>query len=58
MAADEATGAGHSATVDTAKVCALGALTIGQRLRSVSAGAKQQDSQASADGAGNRVEGS
>jgi mannose-6-phosphate isomerase-like protein (cupin superfamily) len=49
---------GHSATVDTAKVCALGALTIGQRLRSVSVGTKQQDSQASADGASNRVEGS
>jgi Cupin superfamily protein len=49
---------GRSATVDTAKVCALGVWTIGQRLRSVSAGAKQRDSQAPADGAGHRVEGS
>ena len=44
---------GHSATVDRAKVCALGALTIGRRLRSVSAGAKQQHGEA-----GHRVEGS
>ena len=49
---------GQSATVDRAKVCALGALTIGQRLRSVSAGPKQRDSQAHGDGAGYRVEGS
>ena len=49
---------GHSATVDLAKVCALGALTIGQRLRSVSVGAKQRDGQAPADGTGHRVEGS
>jgi mannose-6-phosphate isomerase-like protein (cupin superfamily) len=49
---------GHSATVDIAKVCALGALTIGQRLRSVSVGTKQRDSQAPADGTGHRVEGS
>jgi hypothetical protein len=32
---------GHSAIVDTAKVCAMGALTIGQRLRSAVPGAKQ-----------------
>jgi hypothetical protein len=49
---------GHSALADTAKVCAMGALTIGQRLRSVSAGKKQRDSQAPANGAGYRVEGS
>ena len=49
---------GHSITVDTAKVCALGVYTIGQRLRSVSVGTKQRDSQAPADGAGYRVEGS
>jgi hypothetical protein len=48
---------GHSATVDTAKVCALGLWTIGQRLRSVSIGTKQQASQAPAD-EGHRVEGS
>ena len=33
---------GHSAAVDTAKVCAMGALAIGQRLRS-SIGTKQRD---------------
>src|SRR5215471_4615218 len=49
---------GRSATVDSAKVCALGLWTIGRRLRSVSLGAKQRDSQAPADGAGHRVEGS
>ena len=49
---------GRSTAVDTVKVCAMGALSIGQRLRSVSVGTKQQDSQASADGAGYRVEGS
>jgi len=48
---------GRSAAVDTAKVCALGLWTIGQRLRSVSAGAKQQPSQAPGEG-GYRVEGS
>ena len=48
---------GRSAVVDTAKVCALGLWTIGQRLRSVSAGAKQQPSQAPGEG-GYRVEGS
>jgi hypothetical protein len=31
---------GHSATVDTAKVCAMGVRAVGQRLRSVSAGTK------------------
>ena len=49
---------GRSAAVDTAKVCALGAWVIGQRFRSVSAGTKQRDGQAPADGAGCRVEGS
>jgi hypothetical protein len=49
---------GHSVTVDRAKVCALGALTIGQRLRSISAGTKQRDSQAHGDGTGYRVPGS
>ena len=49
---------GQSVAVDTAKVCALGALTIGQRLRSVSAGTKQRDSHAPAGGTGYRVEGS
>jgi hypothetical protein len=48
---------GQSAVVDTAKVCAVGALAIGQRLRSTIS-AKQRDSQAPADGAGYRVEGS
>ena len=48
---------GHSAVVDTAKVCAVGALAIGQRLRS-SIGTKQRDSQAPADGASYRMEGS
>jgi hypothetical protein len=32
---------GHSAVIDTAKVCAIGAMTIGQRLRSAVPGAKQ-----------------
>jgi mannose-6-phosphate isomerase-like protein (cupin superfamily) len=49
---------GQSVAVDTAKVCALGALTIGRRLRSVSGGTKQRDSHAPADGTGYRVEGS
>jgi hypothetical protein len=31
---------GHSTTVDTAKVCAMGVRAVGQRLRSVSAGTK------------------
>jgi len=48
---------GRSATVDTAKVCALGLWTIGHRLRSVSPPAKQRASQAPAD-EGHRVEGS
>jgi hypothetical protein len=42
---------GHSAVVDTAKVCALGVLAIGQRLRSASVGPNQRDSHAPADGA-------
>jgi hypothetical protein len=49
---------GRSATVDTAKVCAMGVWTIGQRLRSASVGTKQQDGHAPADEAGHRVEGS
>ena len=49
---------GRSTAVDTVKVCAMGALAIGQRLRSVSVGTKQRDSHAPADGAGYRVEGS
>lgn len=39
---------GHSATVDTAKVSAMGAWAIGRRLRFASARTKQRDSQASA----------
>ena len=39
---------GHSAIVDTAKVCAMGALTIGQRLRSAVPGAKQHADDAAA----------
>jgi hypothetical protein len=49
---------GHSAAVDIAKSCAMGAWAMGRRLRSASAGTKHGDSQASADGAGYRVEGS
>jgi hypothetical protein len=49
---------GRSAAIDTAKVCAMGVYTIGQRLRSVSVGTKQRDGQAPADGASHRVEGS
>jgi hypothetical protein len=49
---------GRSAIVDTAKVGAMGLWAIGHRLRSASAGAKQRDSQAQADEAAHRVEGS
>ena len=49
---------GRSAAVDTAKVCAMGVWAIGRRLRSVSVGPKQHDSEAPADQAGHRVEGS
>jgi mannose-6-phosphate isomerase-like protein (cupin superfamily) len=49
---------GRSAIVDIAKVGAMGVLAIGQRLRPISAGTKQGDSHAPADGAGYRVEGS
>jgi hypothetical protein len=49
---------GHSAAVDIAKSCAMGAWAMGRRLRSASADTKPRDSQASADGAGYRVEGS
>jgi hypothetical protein len=43
---------GRSATVDTAKVCAIGVYAIGQRLRSASAGMKRRHDQEPADGAG------
>jgi len=49
---------GHSAAVDTAKVCALAAWMAGRRLRSVLPNTKQRDGHAPADGAGYRVEGS
>src|SRR5258708_6805093 len=49
---------GRSTAVDTAKLCAMGVWAIGRRLRSASVGTKQRDSQAPADGAGYRVEGS
>jgi hypothetical protein len=48
---------GHSAAVDTAKVCAMGAWSIGRRLQSARAGAKRQDSTDPA-AEGYRVEGS
>jgi hypothetical protein len=48
---------GHSAAVDVTKICAMGVLAIGQRLRSAALGTRQRDSQA-ADGASSRVEGS
>ena len=48
---------GHSATVDIAKSCAMGAWAMGRRLRPASADAKHQDSSA-ADEAGYRVKGS
>jgi mannose-6-phosphate isomerase-like protein (cupin superfamily) len=37
---------GRSAAVDTAKICAIGAWLIGQRLRSVPQGRKQRDGEA------------
>jgi len=49
---------GHSAVVDIAKSSAMGAWAMGRRLRSTSVGTGHQDSHASADGAGYRVEGS
>jgi mannose-6-phosphate isomerase-like protein (cupin superfamily) len=45
---------GRSATVDIAKVCALGAWIMGERLRSAVPGTKQGDGHAPADGAGYR----
>jgi Cupin superfamily protein len=42
---------GHSTTVDTAKLCAMGVWTVGRRLRSVSVGTKQRDGHAHAGGA-------
>jgi hypothetical protein len=47
---------GRSAAVDIAKSSAMGAWAMGRRLRSASVGTKHRDSQASADGAGYRVE--
>ena len=49
---------GRSTAVDTAKICAMGIWATGRRLRSASVGTKRRDSQAPADGAGYRVEGS
>jgi len=49
---------GRSATVDTAKICAMGAWALGQRIRSVAAGMSKRDSDAPGDEAGHRVEGS
>jgi ribosomal protein L16 Arg81 hydroxylase len=49
---------GRSTTVDAAKLCAMGAWAIGQRLRSASAGTRQRDGQAPAGGASHRAEGS
>jgi hypothetical protein len=49
---------GRSASVDIAKSCVMGAWAVGLRLRSATAGTKHRDSQASAAGAGYRVEGS
>src|SRR5215813_12311718 len=49
---------GRSATVDTAKVCAMGVWAIGRSLRSASVGTKHGDRRAPADGTGYRVEGS
>ena len=50
---------GHSTIIDTAKVCAIGVLAIGLRLRSAVGGTKERDDdQAPADGTGYRVEGS
>ena len=48
---------GHSATVDIAKSCVMGAWAMGRRLRSASAATKHQDSSAAADEAGYRVKG-
>jgi hypothetical protein len=48
---------GHSAAVDTAKVCAMGAWVIGRRL-GAAVGIKQRDGEAHADGGAYRVEGS
>lgn len=49
---------GHSTIIDTAKICGLGVLAAGQRLRSVSPGTKQRDSGAGTSAASGRVEGS
>src|SRR5215475_637178 len=43
---------GHSAAVDTAKLCAMGVWAVGQRVRSATVSRKQRDSQGAADGAG------
>ena len=49
---------GHSAIIDTAKVGAMGALALSQRLRSATARGKQEDGKEAADETGHRVEGS
>jgi hypothetical protein len=49
---------GRYASVDTAKICAMGIWAIGRRLRSVVVGTMQRDGDAPADGPGYRVEGS
>jgi len=43
---------GHSATVDTAKACAMAAWAIGRRLRSAAVGTQPRDSETPGDGAG------
>jgi cupin superfamily protein len=49
---------GRSATVDTAKVCAMGVWAVGHRLRSTLPGTKERDGAAPTGGTGYRVEGS
>ena len=48
---------GRSATVDTAKVCAMDVLAAGRRLRSAVVGSKQRDSKAAAEAAGYQFDG-
>ena len=48
---------GRSATVDSAKICAMGVWAIGRRLRFAAVGPKQQKGQTPADGADYRAEG-
>lgn len=49
---------GRSATVDTAKICAMGVWAIGRRFWSTAIGTMQRDIETSADRPGYRVEGS